>query len=50
MNQISILDDSALELVNAGEMSTHTEIVIAVAGAVSPLLGLSILIGYYAHP
>lgn len=38
-----------VNLVSGGDMSTETKVIIGVAFAVSPVVGVGMLLGYYAN-
>jgi hypothetical protein len=43
------LNEAQIEMVSGGEMSTETKVIIGVSLAVCPVLGVGMLLGYYAN-
>lgn len=43
------LDEIQLDQVSGGEMSTETRVIITVAIVVCPIVGVGMLVGYYAN-
>lgn len=48
MNNITIIDDFSLEMVDGG-ISTKNAVIIGIATAVCPLLGVCMMVGYFIN-